>query len=117
VAPFAISENAHKLPAQRFGMVENNLKPAALGRGLWSEGADDHIATVPHCTGNLPCVGNTVARCRQEMKDGVIMPNIVSRRWLVALRDICNQPVHSVRGIAQPFPVRINLQSAKCRAP
>ena len=65
-----------------------------------SEGADDRVAAVLHCAGNLPHIPDTALYCRQEMKDTTIMPNIVPSRRQFLLRDVCNEPVHPVRHIA-----------------
>ena len=47
-----------KLPVQRFGVVADNFKSAALGRPFRSEGADDHMAAVLYGARNLPYVRN-----------------------------------------------------------
>jgi hypothetical protein len=47
-----------KLSVQRFGIVADNFKSAALGRPFESEGADDHIAAVLDRAANLANVDN-----------------------------------------------------------
>jgi hypothetical protein len=97
-----------KLLVQRLRIVANNLQTAALAWPFRSEGTDDHISSGLHCAGNLADVGDTVARRGKEMKDSAVVPHIVSREIQFDLSDVGDEPMDTLRGSSQSFPVRID---------
>ena len=97
-----------KFSVQRFGIVADNLKTTALRGTLWSESADDHVASALYRAGDLADIGNTVSRRGKEMEDSAVMPNIVSRGLQFNFSDIGDEPVDALRGLPQSFPVRVD---------
>jgi len=74
----------------------------------WSEGIHDNMASRLHCVGNLANICRTVAKQGKKMKHCSVMPHIVSRTRQFDLCDIGDEPMHALKGLAQPFSVHID---------
>jgi hypothetical protein len=93
---------------QRLGIITDDVKAAALGGSLRTECADNDMSPRFYCACNLPNVRGPMTCRGEKVKHRAVMPNVVSGKRQIALRDVCNQPVHPVRSMAQSFPVRID---------
>ena len=69
-----------ELTVQRLGIVADDIKTTAHHGALGSEGTDDHMASMPDRARDLADIGDTVARASKKMKDGAVVPHVVSRR-------------------------------------
>jgi hypothetical protein len=97
-----------KLPVQRLSVVADDIETAASYWTLWSEGADDDMASRLHRAGDLAGIGETVASGNQEVKDSTVVPHIVSRGLQVDFGDVGDKPVDTHRGFPYSGSVRIN---------
>jgi len=86
-----------KLPVQRLGIIADNIKTAAFHWALWSEGADDHMASGLDRVGDLANLGDTVARRCKKMKDSAVVPHIASRGPQFSFSDFCDEPMNMLR--------------------
>lgn len=67
-----------KLAVQRFRVIAHNFKPAALGRPVRSECADNHVPASLRGAHNIANIGGALLRTSQKMKYGAVMPHIES---------------------------------------
>ena len=88
---------------QRIRIIPGYLKSAALRRALWSEGADNYMASWPDGMSNLANVRLTLLRAGQEVEDGAVVPNVVGASWKFESSDIANDPLNSVSKFFQPL--------------
>ena len=95
------AEAPAKLAVKRFGVVAYRFEPAAFRRSFWSECADNHVATRPNGSGNLPNVSKTSLRCRKKMEYRPVMPEIVGMLIQPDFDDITDQPTHLLRSRTQ----------------
>ena len=85
-----------ELPVQRLGIVADDIKTTALHGALWPEGTDDHMASMPDSSGDLADIGDTVARGSKKMKDGAVVPHVVSGRRQFHCSDIRSKPMYAL---------------------
>jgi hypothetical protein len=52
---------------------------------------------------DLPDVSNALLRVREEVKNGPVVPYIVSSRLQLDMRNICRDPVNRVGNLSQPL--------------
>ena len=97
-----------KLPLQGYGVIADNIKATALWGAFKSKSGNDHMAALFHGAADLVVIGGAVAGRNEKMKDGAVMPHIVSGRFQRDLSDIRNQPMDVVGGSSQSFSVRID---------
>lgn len=83
-----------KLAVKRFCIIAHHFKPAAFGGALWTKCTDNHVATSLDQAGNLPNVGKTSLRCREEMEYRSVMPEVVGILFQPDFDDITDQPTH-----------------------
>ena len=82
---------------QRLGVVTNNVKAAAFRGTLWSERADEHMATGPHRARHLANVRDTLFQRREEMENGAVVPHIVGIGRLFAVDNVRRDPLNYFR--------------------
>src|SRR4029077_3607786 len=86
---------------QRLSVVTNNLKAAAFRGPLWSESADEHMATRLHRARYLANVRNTLVHRRKEMKHGAVVPHIAGVGRELAVDNVRRDPLNSFRSRTQ----------------
>lgn len=97
-----------KFPLQRLGVIADNFQTTAFCGAFGSKGGNDHMASLLHGAGGLADVSGTVTWGSEKMKDGAVMPHIVSRGFQRDLRNVPNEPTDALRGSTQSFPVRVD---------
>ena len=65
-----------ELRMQRLSVISNNLKAAAFRGPLWSESADEHVASRLHRTRHLLNVRYPLLDRSKKMKHSAVMPRI-----------------------------------------
>jgi len=93
-----------ELCMERLRVVPNHVEPAAAGRPLRTESADDNVAAASYRANYLADVRPPVGCGSQEMKNRAIMPHVVGRGFQFCLRDVGDEPANALRRIAQPLP-------------
>jgi hypothetical protein len=56
------------------------------------------MASMPHSVGELADIGDSVARGSEKMKDGAVVPYVVSGGRQFRLSDIGSKPMNTLRG-------------------
>lgn len=95
------AEVGPELGVQRVCIVPNHFKPAAPGRFLGSESADNDVAAATRRANHLADIGPPVGLCGQKMKNRAIVPHIVGRGFELCLRDVGDQPMYALRRVPQ----------------
>src|SRR5262249_24036368 len=67
-----------ELPVQGLGIIADDIKTTALHGTFWSEGTDDHMASLPDSAGDLANIVDTVACDTKKVKNGAVVPHVVS---------------------------------------
>ena len=101
-----------KLAEQCFGVVAFDGETAALRRSIGCKRPDDHVAAWTDCDMQLRSVARPVARLRQEMKYGSIVPN---RDLTVAksmLQDVRLERSNTISSITQARSKRVERRTA-----
>jgi hypothetical protein len=73
------------------------------------------MASRLHGERDLADIGDAVARRSEKMKDSAVVPQIVSRALQSDFSDVSDEPMGTLRGFPQSFPVRIDWRFAKHR--
>jgi hypothetical protein len=66
------------------------------------------MASRLHGVRDLADIGDAVARRSEKMKDSAVVPQIVSRAPQFDFSDVSDEPMDTIRGFPQSFPVRID---------
>ena len=93
---------------QRFFVVAHHIEAAALGGAFRPEGADNNMASGSNRGSGLPDIRGALLRRGQKMKNGAIMPDVVSLRREVNGGDIADKPRHAFCRSAQSFLRYVN---------
>ena len=97
-----------ELVVQGLCIVTDDIKAAAPGGALWSEGADDDVASGFDRMGDLADVGGAVGRGGEEVKDGAVVPDVVVGGLELDSGDVRCHPMDKLCGFSQASPVRID---------
>ena len=97
-----------ELFVQRFFVVAHDIETTALGRSLRSERTDDDVASGPNGGSDLPDIGGALFRRDQKMKDGAVVPQVVSVWRELNLGDIADEPRYMLCGSPQSLLRRVN---------
>src|SRR5882757_3270425 len=89
-----------ELIVQRVRVITHDFQAAAFPRTFRPKGADNDVPSASYRTRNVLNVGDSLVYCRQKMKYGPVMPNIVSKRLEFRIEDIGNKPMNVVRSFS-----------------
>ena len=85
-----------KFLVQRLRVIPDNIETAALRGSLRSESTNDDMATMSNGPGDLANISNSVSHRSKKMKDGAIVPHVISRCLQPDSRDVRDKPVDTL---------------------
>jgi hypothetical protein len=92
---------APKFVEQRLSRVAGDRQTAACRRPIFRESGKQDMASWPQRSTDLPKVGVAIARARQEVKDGAIVPEIESSVGQLRVEHVGLEPAHTRGRVSQ----------------